>query len=221
VSSGNNLSVILNRIHSAASLAGRDPDSVTLVAVAKYSRMDEVTPLIDQGVVHIAENVVQNAARWNDFSGRENVKLHMIGHLQRNKVSRALDIFDSIDTVDSERLAKRIVDLSTKPIGVMIEVNISGESNKTGCQIADIEPIVDVITNSDTVKLCGVFTMCPIDATQKNRENIYLKASDIASELEQRLGWKLERSYGMSDDFELAIRCGATQVRIGRALFGG
>ena len=118
-------------------------------------------------------------------------------------------------------MVERIVKLATKPIDTMIEVNISGEGNKTGCQISEIEPIVDLITTSDTVRLRGVFTMCPIDATQKNRENIYLKASDIASELEQRFGWKIERSYGMSDDFELAIRCKATQVRIGRALFGG
>lgn len=217
----NNLRAIRARIDAAAISVARKPEDITLIAVAKYSELDSVVPLVDCGVVHFAENVVQNAQRWHDYEKRDRIKLHMIGHLQRNKVGKALEIFNSIDTVDSRRLAERIINLATRPIDVMIEVNISGESNKTGCSVSDIEPIVEIITNSDIVKLCGVFTMCPIDATEQNRENIYLKASDIASELELRLGRKIERSFGMSDDFELAIRCGASQVRIGRALFGG
>ncbi|MEZ4813042.1 MAG: YggS family pyridoxal phosphate-dependent enzyme [Caldisericia bacterium] len=214
------LTNIKNRIRVAAEAAGRDPQSVALMAVTKYSELADIIPVITAAeIVHIGENRIANAERWKSYEGRDTITLHMIGNLQRNKVRPALDIFDSIDTVDTEKLAERIDTISEKLIDVMIEVNISGEEVKHGCSITEFDALSDRIISLNHLRLTGVFTMCPIDATSKFRETIYNKASELACGLEQMLGRKIERSYGMSGDFELAIKCGATQVRIGRALF--
>ncbi len=214
------LSNIKNRIREAADKVGRDPQSIALMAVTKYSELADVIPVITAGdIVHVGENRVANAQRWKTYEGRDSIKLHMIGNLQRNKVRPALTIFDSIDTVDTTKLAERIDIISEKLVDVMIEVNISGEEVKHGCSITEFASLSDRIISLNHLRLTGVFTMCPIDATSKFRETIYNKASELAYGLEQTLGRKIERSYGMSGDFELAIKCGATQVRIGRALF--
>lgn len=216
------LVTIQNRIAEAAESVGRDPRDVALMAVTKYSELTDVIPVISSGgIVHVGENHVQNAARWKTYENRDSIKLHMIGNLQRNKVKPALEIFDSIDTVDTIKLAERIEFLSEKQIDVMIEVNISGEEVKHGCNLAEFHGLAEKIMDLNHLRLNGVFTMCPIEATGKIRETIYNKASELACDLESKLGRRIERSYGMSGDFELAIKCGATQVRVGRALFGG
>ncbi len=212
---------IRQRIKQSIEKASREPDSVELLAVAKYSTLEQVNVVINEGVTSIAENRVQSSSRWENHPKREELKLHMIGNLQGNKVKPALKIFDSIDTIDSIKLADRIENLSEKRIEVMIEVNISGEENKHGCILDDFQELSIHILSLNHLHLSGVFTMCPIDATGKMRKNIYNRASQLAYDLEQKVGRKFERSYGMSDDFELAIECFATQIRLGRALFGG
>lgn len=215
------LSRIREQIDRAAREAGRDPSDVTLVGVTKYTDISVVEPFINSGLSQIAENYVQNAKRWVNHPLRKKVRLHMIGHLQGNKVGPALNVFDSIDTVDAIKLAIRLEHLAESVVNVMIEVNISGEGAKHGCPMDVFPHLADYILTLNHLRLTGVFTMCPIDATSKMRKDIYNEAEKLASGLEQRVGRSFERSYGMTDDFQLAIECMATQVRLGRALFGG
>ena len=215
------LASIREQIDIAAREAGRDPSDVTLIGAAKYTETLVVESFVKAGLSHIAENYVQNANRWKNHELRNKIHLHMIGHLQGNKVKPALKSFDSIDTVDSIKLANRIDHLAESDVAVMIEVNISEEDSKHGCPVAKFPQLVDHIITLNHIRLNGVFTMCPIDATGKTRKNIYNQAEMLASGLEQRLGRSMDRSYGMSDDYKLAIECKATQIRLGRALFGG
>lgn len=104
----------------------------------------------------------------------------------------------------------------------MVEVNISGEKQKSGCLLQEFDQLCDfIINNCKSLVLSGVFTMTPVDAPDIFREHIFDKADGLAEKLEDRLSTKIERSYGMSDDYELAVKHGSTMVRLGRALFGG
>lgn len=201
---------------------GREPGSVKLLVAAKYGFVNDVNHLIQSGCDLIGENRVQMAQRWIDHPMRKYFSLHMIGHLQTNKAEKACGIFDSIDTVDSIRLAETLQKAILRKLPIMIEVNISGEDNKNGVPLDDFDDLCHYIFHScPLLVVSGLFAMTPADATDSEKESIYNKADFLAKALEQRLGKRMERSYGMTDDYHLAIKCGSTQVRLGRAIFGG
>ncbi len=210
---------IRSRIARAASGAGRNPDGIKIMVAAKYGDLETVRSIIDSGIAIVGENHVQNARRWKDFPVA--IERHMIGHLQTNKAKEALELFDSIDTIDSVRLASLIDEKATKILPVMIETNISGERQKSGILPEGLMELAQFIMDSRHLRLSGIFTMAPVDGNEKIIENIFLKADSLGMELERLSGNRIERCYGMSDDFEIAIRCGATLLRLGRILFGG
>lgn len=201
---------------------GREPGSVKLMVAAKYGLVNDVNHLIEAGCDLIGENRVQMAQRWVDHPLRKYFSLHMIGHLQTNKAEISCGIFDSVDTVDSIRLAQALQKATLRKLPIMIEANISGEENKNGVSLDEFDDLCHYIINDcPLLTLSGLFTMTPYDAAESARETIFNKADFLAKALEQRLGRRVERSYGMTDDFPLAIKCGSTQVRLGRAIFGG
>ncbi len=211
-----------SRIKEAATSSSRNPKEIKILIAAKYAPIEKIEFLIDWGCDLIGENRVQTAERWIGHRLRDNYKLHMIGHLQANKAAKACGIFDSMDTIDSIKLAKQLNTLTIKPLPVMIEVNISGECQKSGTPVEDFDDLTSfVVKDCERLQLDGVFTMTPVDASDEVREYIFKRADLFAKKLEDMLGKRVVRSYGMSDDFELAIKCGTNQVRLGRALFGG
>jgi pyridoxal phosphate enzyme (YggS family) len=210
---------VRGRIARAAQGAGRNPDEIRIMVAAKYGDLETVKRIIDSGIAAVGENHVQNARRWKDYPAA--IERHMIGHLQTNKAKEAVELFDSIDTIDSIRLAGIIDEKATKILPVMIEANISGEQQKSGIPTDGLMELAAFIMDSRHLKLSGIFTMAPVDGNEKIIENIFLKADRLAGELERLSGNRIERCYGMSDDFEIAVRCGATLLRLGRILFGG
>lgn len=199
----------------------RLPDYVELVAAVKGRRPEEVSEAIDSGVKIIGENYVQEAEEKFSVIGRK-VKWHFIGQLQKNKVKKAVKIFDTIETVDSIEIAEAI-DKSCAAVGrvmeIFIEVNSAKEKNKSGVLPEMTEDIIKDISGLSNIKVMGLMTMGPL---LKNSEDyrVYFRET---KRLFDRIRINHDMKYlsmGMSDSYQIAIQEGANLVRIGTAIFG-
>ena len=211
-----NVRVIRERIAAAAARVDRDPASVTLVAAAKQKDAAMVEAAVAAGVTDIGENYVQEAIAKR-AAVTSPVRWHMIGHLQRNKVGKVLETFDVIHTVDSVELGTAIASRAMTrgaPATVLVEVNVAGEANKSGCTPNEVALLVEQLRVMKGVRVEGLMAIPPPGSPDATRP--YFRR---LRELGQRLGLR-ELSMGMTDDFEVAIEEGATIVRIGRAIFG-
>jgi len=211
------------RIADAAARANRDPDDVLLIAVSKGMPAARVDEALAAGVGDIGENRIQEAAD-KQREVRHAARWHLIGHLQTNKAGRAAAIFDFVHSVDSRRVAEA---LSTHrpagrdPIGVLIEVDLTGLPTRSGVAEADVEALVAELVNVPAIHVMGLMTIAPFSADPQDARATFTRLRHIRDHMEHATGWALpELSMGMSNDFEIAIEEGATMVRIGRAIFG-
>jgi pyridoxal phosphate enzyme (YggS family) len=205
------------RIASAAVRAGRNPSTVTLVGVSKTFSADDIAGAIEAGLTDVGENRIQEAAaKIATLRARSMTpRWHLIGHLQRNKVTDAIDLFDILHSVDSERLARAIDDRAKRRVPALIEVNVSGEESKFGVPPRELDALVRCISNLPNIELRGLMTVAPrVDDPADVRP-----AFRTLRQLGDAHGLR-ELSMGMTDDFEVAVEEGATIVRVGRALFG-
>jgi len=224
---------VRERIADAARRVGRNPEEITLVAVTKVIEPAVIEGVVALGVRDLGENRVQEAE--GKVPLLPNVTWHMIGHLQRNKVKKALLIFDIIHSLDSLRLAQEI-DRRASRIGarvpVLLEVNLSGEATKYGFRMAPCVTrgeekeaffsYVEEILRSSYLNVKGLMTMAPLVAHPEEARPYFKRLRELREELQQgfpQARWE-DLSMGMTDDFEVAIEEGATMVRIGRAIFG-
>jgi pyridoxal phosphate enzyme (YggS family) len=224
-----NLRRVQDDIGRACHRAGREPAEITLVAVSKTVEPALVIEAIRAGVVELGENWVQEAlvkrpaveqvepakARW-----------HMIGHLQSNKVKKALSVFDVVQGVDSLHLAqeldRRAVALG-RVVPILIEVNTSGEPSKFGARPDEVPALAESLRELGHLRVEGLMTIGPglsVEEPEKSRPCFRL-LRELRARLESDSGLKLARlSMGMSSDFAVAIQEGATMLRIGTAIFG-
>ena len=187
-----------------------------IIAVSKTFSISHILPLIDNGHAHFGENKVQEAIeKWLEIkTNNENIKLHMVGKLQTNKVKTALKVFDFIHSLDNLKLAKQISEEQkknkTKP-KIFIQINIGGESQKSGISI---ENLLDFFHECIRLDLYIIGTMClpPID---KDPEFFFSQMSKINNDLKLK-----ELSMGMSEDYLKAIEYNSTYLRIGSKIFG-
>jgi pyridoxal phosphate enzyme (YggS family) len=205
---------VLARIAAAARLAGREPGDVSLTAVSKQQPWERIAPVLAAGQRVFGENRVQEAAeRWQDR--REGLELRLIGPLQTNKAREAVALFDVIETLDRERLAKvlaaELQRAGTSP-RLYVEVNTGEEPQKAGVIPADADGFIAVCRQTYGLPIEGL--MCIPPDGEPAATHFALLAKIAARNGLARL------SMGMSADFETAIRFGATSVRIGSALFG-
>jgi len=187
-----------------------------IIAVSKTFPIENILPLIDHGHLHYGENKVQEALdKWTDIkSQNKNIKLHLIGRLQSNKVKFALKIFDYIHSVDSEKLATKIADEQTKQgknPKIFIQVNIGNEDQKSGI---NKERLVDFYKFCKDLNLDVIGTMC-IPPNDQNTEKYFFEMNKINQELNFK-----ELSMGMSGDYIEAVKNNATYVRVGSKIFG-
>lgn len=219
------LDVVRARIAAACWRAGRKPAEVTLVAVTKYVSNDVARALFDLGVADLGESRPQEL--WAKAAALPTtVRWHQIGHLQRNKVERTIPIATLIHSIDSVRLLNKVVeeaDRQLKSVEVLIEVNLSGESEKTGMAIESLEEAVAVLQKAARVRCHGLMTMAAMQEPEACR-GTFAKLRTLLATYGDRLvrtdmPWQL--SMGMSNDFEVAIEEGATMVRVGSCLFEG
>lgn len=196
----------------------------TLLAATKEVPPRLVIEALAAGITDIGENRVQEAQTKipNLKTQFPNVKFHMIGHLQTNKVKTALELFDVIQSVDSLHLAREISKRTTKPMEIFIEVNTSGEASKYGIQPEAALEMVRQISKLPNLQISGLMTLGPLTADPDQSRKAFRKLRELRDLIAQA-GFPLVKllSMGMSDDFPLAIEEGSDIIRIGRAIFKG
>ena len=187
-----------------------------IIAVSKTFPLEKISPLINYGHTHFGENKVQEAIeKWTEIKSiNKNIKLHLIGKLQSNKVKHAVKIFDYIHSVDNEKLAKKISDETTRlknKVKIFIQVNIGKENQKSGINVDNLENFYQFCI-SIGLNVVGIMCIPPID---KNPEKYFIEMKILKDKLKLN-----ELSMGMSDDYLEAIKYSATYVRIGSSIFG-
>lgn len=203
------------RIAKAAERARRDPAGITLVAVTKVFPASVIRDAYSLGLREFGENYVQEfEGKLPEVSDLAGARFHLIGHLQANKSRRAVEIFDSIQTVDSAKLARRLNEAG-KPLDVMLEVKLSEEQAKAGAAPEELPGLIEAVRGCPNLRLLGLMTMPPWSEDQEQSRPYFRRLRELA----ERHGLA-HLSMGMSHDFEAAIEEGATFVRVGTALFG-
>ena len=190
---------------------------LNIVIVCKTFSMDKILPLIDAGHVHFGENKVQEAElKWKEAKKKHpNIKLHMVGKLQTNKVKVALNIFDYIHSVDNCKLGEKIVKYEkelNKKIKTFVQVNIGEEYQKSGISPKNVNQFVNYCKNSLCLNIIGLMCLPPIS---DNSEKYFMHLNQLRNQTDLR-----HLSMGMSNDYQTAIKCGSTFLRIGSKILG-
>ena len=200
-------------------------ENVELVAAAKTRTPEEIKEVIEAGVKIVGENYVQQARRAFEVIGKE-VKWHFIGHLQKNKVKRAVKIFDMIDTVDSYDLAQEInkrCSHVSKIMPVLIEINSGKEKQKFGVFPEDIMNLIKKISTFSNVKIMGLMTMGPRFGNSEDSRSYFIETRKIFEKIKTLNLPRVEMKYlsmGMTNSYQIAIEEKANMVRIGTLIFG-
>ena len=217
---------IRERAAAAALAAGRRPEEISLMAVTKTQPAGQVNLAIEAGVRLLGENRAQELlAKYGDYN-REGISIHFIGALQTNKVRQIVDKVDMIQSLDSARLAEEIERQCAKlgkVMDVLIEVNIGGEESKAGVSGQELWDLAAYMATLPHLRLRGLMTIPPVCEEKRRTEHFFYRAHELFVDMRAKNVDNRDidvLSMGMSDDFELAIRHGATLVRIGSALFG-
>ena len=212
-----NIREVQGRIARACERSRRLPGEITLVAITKEFDVSAIRAAFDCGIRDFGENRVQEAeGKIRQLSDiRQDVTLHMVGHLQSNKAKTAVDLFDIIHSVDSMRLAEILSRRVQRPLPVLLEVNVAGEATKGGFSVGEVTAAVEEIRQLQNLKVMGLMTIAPLVAEPEEVRPVFRKLRELRDSL------RLEHlSMGMTDDFEVAVEEGATMLRIGRAIFG-
>ena len=217
---------IREKIACAAIKAGRKPEDVELMAVTKTQPAELVNLAIKAGVSLLGENRAQELlARYDDYN-KDSVSIHFIGSLQRNKVRQIIDKVDLIQSVDTQRLAEEINTQAAKTgkvMDVLIEINIGEEQSKSGVRADEAFEFALKVVEMRSLRLRGLMTIPPFGLPVKQTEEFFQSTRQLFVDIQSKIVDNSSidiLSMGMSDDFELAIRHGATLCRIGTALFG-
>jgi len=209
-------------IAAAAKKAGRNPAAIELIAVSKTQPADVISQAMRAGMLRFGENKVQEARGKIEELGRG--VWHLIGHLQSNKAKDAVRLFDSIDSVDRAELAEEINSRAHalgKTQNVLLQVNIAGESTKSGCAPEAASALAMKINELHHLALHGLMAIAPYTPDPEKSRPHFAALRHLRDQLELQTGLKLPvLSMGMSGDFALAIEEGATRIRVGTALFG-
>ena len=213
--------IVQARVGAAVYKAGRDASSIRLVLASKMQPSEAIRAAANAGARDFGENYVQEAiAKHAELSDLTDIRWHLIGHLQTNKVKVAASGFALIHSVDSVRLAEALARAQPSPrVRALIEVNLGGEASKTGVAPDGVAAILDAAR--DKLEIDGLMTIPPPASTAEAARPFFAQLRELRDRLATQSGYALsELSMGMTDDFEVAIEEGATIVRIGRAVFG-
>ncbi len=212
-----NLESVRERMARACQRSHRSPEEITLIAVTKTVAPMIIEQAFNLGIRDFGENRVQEAeSKTTFFAGLQpRPTLHMIGHLQSNKVKAALGLFDIIHSVDSLKLAEALDRQAVHKIPILLEVNAAGEVSKSGFSLLEIGPALQALANLKNIEVRGLMIVAPIESDSEKVRPVFRQLREL------RDIYKLEHlSMGMTGDFEVAIEEGATMIRLGRAIFG-
>ena len=224
-----NILVVRERISRAARKAGRHTDELVLMAVTKTHPAERIVEAYDAGIRVFGENRVQEfAGKADRLNGLAGAQWHMIGHLQTNKASKALDLFTAVDSVDSLKLAEKLdaaAHVLGKTLSVLIEVNVGGEAAKSGVtpESRDMEEVLMAASRFKNLEFLGLMAVPPYTEDPEGARPYFRRLRELRDTLARRriAAVGMDRlSMGMSHDFEVAIEEGSTCVRVGTAIFG-
>ena len=221
-----NVAAIRAKMDAAAIAAGRDPKEILLCAATKMNDADAVREAIRAGVDLCGENRVQELTAKQKENAYEGAPVHFIGHLQTNNVKQVVGKVDLIQSVDSLRLLKAI-DAEAAKQGlvqkILLEVNVGEEESKGGFALSEVLPLLEQISDFPHIFVCGLMAIPPISQKKGDNRKFFQKMLQLSVDITEK---KYDNvlvnclSMGMSDDFEDAISCGSTMIRVGTAIFG-
>jgi len=213
---------VQDRIRAAASRAGRDGSSVTLVAVSKAIPVDVIRQAVEAGVAILGENRVQEAR--DKIAALPGVSTwHLVGHLQTNKAKLAVQLFKLIHSLDSLKLAQaldRQGEQLAKPVRCLIEVNLGGEESKSGMTEDGVRPLLEAAADLHHLRIEGLMAIPPFFPDLEQVRPYFRRLRSLRDKLRDEGFPVAELSMGMTHDFEVAVEEGASLVRIGTAIFG-
>ena len=221
-----NIAAIRANMNAAAIACGRDPGSILLCAATKMNDAAAVREAIAGGVDLCGENRVQELTQKLSQNAYEGAPVHFIGHLQTNKVRQVVGKVDLIQSVDSLRLLEAInKEAAQQGIrqDILLEVNIGAEESKSGFTPDEILPLAEKFSNFSNLRLRGLMAIPPIAENPSDNDKFFQEMYNLSVDITRKKGDNVcvdILSMGMSDDFEDAIRCGSTMIRVGTAIFG-
>lgn len=220
-----NMEQVKKNIEEACKKAGRNPDEVTLIAVSKTKPVALLQEAYDAGARCFGENKVQEIVdKYPQLPS--DIRWHMIGHLQRNKVKYIVDKVEMIHSVDSLRLAETIEQEASKhgvKVPILLEVNVAGEETKFGLRPDEVLPLIETVSKFPHIKIQGLMTIAPyVEDPEENRE-IFRQLKKLSVDIEAKNINNVTMSVlsmGMTGDYQVAVQEGATMVRVGTGIFG-
>jgi PLP dependent protein len=221
---GQRLSAVRSCMAEAALRADRSPEQVRLVGVSKGHGPDVIIAAIEAGLEAVGENRVQEAAaKLPEVKARitRPVDWHLVGHLQANKARAALELFDTIESVDSIRIAQRISVVTTRPVPVFLEVQFARAPDRFGFNPEGLEDAIREIAQLDNIRVRGLMTVAPLGLDSEGTRLVFRSLREHRDRLQEVFPGvgPLDLSMGMTEDYPIAIEEGATVIRIGRAIF--
>jgi pyridoxal phosphate enzyme (YggS family) len=222
-----NFAGVRGKIASAAGRSGRTADAITLVGVTKYVEPPVARLLAEAGLKTLGESRPQQLWAKQEALADLNIKWHLIGHLQRNKVKRTLRLVQLIHSADSQRLLEAInIEAAAQGLAasVLLEVNVSGDASKTGMPAMDVEQLLPAIPAMKAIRVMGLMTMAALEGGADTARRDFTALRELRDKLRANCPPTIELnelSMGMSGDYEVAIEEGATIIRVGSALFEG
>src|ERR1700676_2340723 len=217
---------VQERIAIAAQRAGRRTEEITLIAVSKTHPAEAIRMAYAAGLRHFGENRVQEWEGKRAAVGDLPAIWHLVGHLQSNKAARAAGLFHAVDSVDDLALAQRLArtrsELNAREkLRVLIEVRLAPEETKTGVSAEELPPLAEQLVLLSQLELAGLMCIPPLAEDPEKVRPYFRRLRELRDDLATKLGRPLlVLSMGMSHDFEVAIQEGATEVRVGTAIFG-
>jgi len=220
-----NIKNIWSRIENAAEKTGKSKGDIKLVAVTKTVETERIKEAINRGIQIIGENRVQEAeSKFDQIT--EEVEKHLVGHLQTNKAKTAVELFDFIQSVDSQRIAQEISRRASqmgKVMEVLVEINTSGEETKFGIDPDEVLSFVKSISNLEGIKIKGLMTIGLFSDNPEDTRPCFKRLKAIFDQMKSECIPNVEMKYlsmGMTSDFEVAIQEGSNMVRVGTGIFG-
>jgi pyridoxal phosphate enzyme (YggS family) len=216
-----NLAHVRAIIDERAARAGRNPETIRIVAVTKTLPIPRIREAMDAGLRALGENRVQEALPKIEVLGLDEADWHLIGHLQTNKIKFVDSHFRMVQSIDSVDLVRAMDRRLQSSVDVLIEVNVGEEPQKTGAPISGLSAIVQAARGSARVRLQGLMTIAPLSTNPEDVRPVFRRLHALRAEMAERFDLGLpELSMGMTDDYAIAVEEGATLLRLGRALFG-
>lgn len=216
---------VLERIDAEASKAGRNKEDISIVAVSKTHTVDKIIEAAEAGIDTFGENYVKEA-QMKIAAIDQQLKWHLVGHLQMNKAKKAVRLFDVIETVDSIRVAQEISTRAlsvAKKLKVLVQVNIAEESSKWGVLRNDLIPLLNEISLLPGIEISGLMTIPPYTEDMEEARKYFAAMRELRDTINamniEGISLK-DLSMGMSHDYDVAIAEGATIIRVGTAIFG-